>query len=133
MALLAPVVDLLARVYVARVFLLSGGSKLSDWESTLLLFTSEYHVPLLSPGLAAVLATSGELLFGLLLALGLFTQSAAFGLFVINAVAVLSYYSELSESPAAIRDHMEWAIILATLMVGSSHPLSLDGIRNRLP
>jgi uncharacterized membrane protein YphA (DoxX/SURF4 family) len=39
LALLAPLADLLARLYIARVFLLSGWSKISDWDTTLYLFT----------------------------------------------------------------------------------------------
>ena len=38
---LAPVVDLLARLYIARVFFRAGWSKISDWESTLYLFQEE--------------------------------------------------------------------------------------------
>ena len=46
---------LLARAYIAQVFFLSGLTKLRDWDTTLLLFTEEYKVPLLSPGVAAVM------------------------------------------------------------------------------
>ena len=127
--LISPAVDLIARIYVARIFILSGWSKLSDWDSTLFLFMSEYHVPLLPPVLAAVMGTAGELVFSIMLALGVFTQAAALGLFMVNAMAVISYYSELSGSPAAIRDHLEWGIILAGLMVNTSHLLSFDRIR----
>src|SRR5262245_45782668 len=85
-----PAAQLLARLYVAKVFLLSGLTKLHDWDTTLALFQDEYHVPLLSPTLAAWLGTGGELLLPLLLALGLAGRGAAIGLFVINAVAVIS-------------------------------------------
>jgi putative oxidoreductase len=125
---LGPVVDLLARCYVARVFLLSGWSKASDWSSTVFLFMNEYHVPLLPPGVAAIMATIGELLFGVMLLLGLSTRLAALGLFAVNFMAVISYYSELSTSPPAINDHIEWGIILATLMVSRTHDWSLDRV-----
>ena len=56
-----PLAALVARAYLAQVFFLSGLTKIRDWDTTLLLFTEEYRVPLLPPDLAAVLGTAGEL------------------------------------------------------------------------
>ncbi|MCZ8284856.1 MAG: DoxX family membrane protein, partial [Bacteroidia bacterium] len=56
---LQPLAALLARLYVAQVFFLSGLTKLRDWEITVALFTDEYKVPLLSPALAAAMGTAG--------------------------------------------------------------------------
>ncbi|MBP9061262.1 MAG: hypothetical protein KBF98_13230, partial [Rhodoferax sp.] len=42
------VAALLARLYVAKVFFMSGLTKLRDWDITLALFMDEYKVPLLS-------------------------------------------------------------------------------------
>ena len=123
---LRPVADLIARLYIARVFFLSGLSKIQDWETTLYLFSEEYHVPLLSPKLAAIGGTAGELTFSVLLALGVFTPLSAFALFVLNIVAFASYYHALIESPAAWHDHLEWGIILALLMTTKSGWISLD-------
>ena len=58
---LQPAAQLAARLYVAKVFFFSGLTKLRDWEITVALFTDEYQVPLLSPELAALLGTAGEL------------------------------------------------------------------------
>jgi putative oxidoreductase len=123
---LRPIADLVARLYVARVFLLSGLSKAQDWEATLYLFREEYHVPLLPPELAAACATAGELGLSVLLAVGLFTRFSALGLFVLNAVAVISYYDALVSTPAGLHDHMEWGIILALLFTAQTGLLSLD-------
>lgn len=121
-----PIADLVARLYVARVFLLSGLSKVQDWESTLYLFREEYHVPLLPPELAAICASAGELVLPMLLAIGLFTRFSALGLFVLNAVAVISYYDALVSTPAGLQDHMEWGIILALLFSAQTGLLSVD-------
>lgn len=123
---LDPLADLLSRMYLAHVFLLSGWSKISDWNSTLFLFTEEYHVPLLPPFLAATLGTLGELCFGTMLLLGVYTQFSALGLFTVNLVAVIAYYSELSSTPAAIHDHMEWGLLIALIAVRNRHPWSID-------
>lgn len=103
---------LVARVYVAHAFFSSGLTKLRDWDITLLLFMDEYHVPLLSPEVAAWMGTAGELLLPVLLVLGLGGRFAALGLGVVNAIAVLS----LSEiAPAALQQHMTWGVLLIAL------------------
>src|SRR5262245_1692240 len=87
---LQPLAALLARLYVAHVFFLSGLTKLRDWSVTLALFMDEYMVPVLPPEVAAVMGTTGELVLPALLVLGLAGRFAALGLSVMNVVAVLS-------------------------------------------
>jgi len=123
---LRPIADLAARLYVAHVFLLSGLSKVQDWETTLYLFREEYHVPLLPPELAATIAAAGELGLSALLVVGFCTRFSAAGLFVLNAVAVISYYDALASSPAALHDHMEWGLILALLFTARAGLFSID-------
>mgnify|MGYP003670823737 CR=1 FL=1 len=121
---LAPVADLFARLYIAKIFFFSGWNKITDWDTTLYLFQEEYQVPLLPPEVAAWLATGGELALSVLL--GLFTRFSAFGFFVLNIVAVVSYYDALKDSPVAIQDHLAWGIILSLLMVAQVRQLTLD-------
>ncbi len=119
---LQPLAALLARLYVAQVFFLSGLTKLRDWDITLALFADEYHVPLLSPAVAAMLGTAGELVLPVLLVLGLGGRFAALGLGVVNAVAVVS----LAEiAPAALQQHITWGVLLATLALYGCGPWSL--------
>ncbi|MBY0463828.1 MAG: DoxX family protein [Burkholderiales bacterium] len=114
---LQPLAALLARLYVAQVFFLSGLTKLRDWDTTLFLFTEEYKVPLLSPAVAAVMGTGGELVLPVLLALGLGGRFAALGLSVVNVVAVIS----LSDiAPAALQQHVLWGALLAGVAVYGS-------------
>ena len=120
---LQPLAALLARLYVAQVFFLSGLTKLRDWGTTVALFTDEYHVPLLSPPLAAALGTAGELVLPVLLVLGLGGRFSALGLFVVNVVAVIS----LSEiAPAALQQHVFWGSLLAALAIFGLGPWSFD-------
>jgi putative oxidoreductase len=114
---------LLARLYVAQVFWLSGLTKLRDWGTTVALFTDEYKVPLLPPELAAAMGTTGELLLPVLLVLGLAGRFAALGLFVVNAVAVIS----LAEmAPAALQQHILWGALLAALAIYGCGKWALD-------
>jgi putative oxidoreductase len=118
-----------ARFFVAKAFFLSGLTKLRDWDITLALFQDEYKVPLLSPDVAAVLGTGGELLLPALLVLGLTGRFAAAGLFVLNIMAVLS----LSEiAPAALLQHQLWGVMLLLVWIWGPGRLSADhGLFNR--
>ena len=118
-----PAAALAARVYLAQAFFLAGLTKLRDWETTILLFTEEYRVPLLSPQLAAISGTAGELVLPVLLLLGLAGRFAALGLSVVNVVAVVS----LAEiAPAALQQHITWGVLLAALAIYGLGKWSLD-------
>jgi len=120
---LTPALDLGIRLWVANVFWKSGLTKIASWDSTVLLFTHEYQVPLLSPETAAGLATATELVFPVLLVLGLGARFSAAVLFVLNIVAVISY-PELNE--VGLKDHMYWGILLLVTLLHGPGKLSLD-------
>jgi putative oxidoreductase len=123
------VMGLLLRLYVGVPFLISGWSKLRDWDGALFLFREEYSVPVLPPELAALMGTGGELGFSLLLLCGLFTRPAALGLFAVNAMAVISYpLLRTFECPAAINDHLYWGILLLVLTVYGGGKFSQDNL-----
>ncbi len=121
---LQPLALLLARLYVARVFFLSGLTKVQSWETTIALFENECQVPLLSPAVAAAMGTAGELVLPVLLVLGLGGRFAALGLSVVNVVAVLSL-PEIAE--AAAQQHLFWGCLLAALVLWGPGRWSVDG------
>ena len=127
---LAPLIDLGARLWLASVFWKSGLTKITTWDSTLSLFNYVYSVPLLPPDIAAVLATAVELGGAVLLAIGLAGRFGTAALFVLNAVAVISY-PDLS--PVGLKDHYYWGLLLLIFLVRGPGKLSVDyWIRNRL-
>ncbi len=126
---LAPLLDVGIRLLLADAFFKSGLTKIKNWDSTLFLFSDVYQVPLLNYELAAYLATGAELGLPVLLVIGLFTRFAAAGLFILNGVAVISYYSELSE--AGLNQHLYWGILLAVLLVISRSAWALDALLDR--
>jgi putative oxidoreductase len=121
---LAPALDLGLRLFLANVFFKSGLTKIKTWDSTLYLFSDVYQVPLLDPEVAAWLATGAELGLPMLLVIGMFGRFAAAGLFILNVVAVISYYSELSE--VGLNQHLCWGMLLAVLLIISRGKWSLD-------
>lgn len=128
---LQPAFALATRLYVSWVFLKSGWLKITAWDQTVSLFEIEYHVPLLSPTVAAVLGTFGELFFPLLLIVGLAGRFAAVGLFAVNLLAVVSYSHVLYQEgfEAAIGQHYLWGFMLAMLAIHGPGSWSLDRAR----
>jgi putative oxidoreductase len=121
--LVSPVFDLAIRLYVAKVFFMSGLTKIQSWDSTLSLFENEYAVPLLPPELAAYLGTAAELCLPPLLALGIGTRAVALAAFAFNLVAATSYPDI---SAAGIKDHILWGALLAVTFFHGPGKTSLD-------
>ncbi len=119
---------LATRWYVGWQFWKSGLLKVTSWSTTLDLFRTEYHVPLLPPELAAVTGAFGELFFPSLLFVGLFGRVGALGAFFVNAMAVVSYRQVLlaEGSEAALGQHLLWGFMLLVLAVFGSGGLTLD-------
>jgi putative oxidoreductase len=131
-AVLEPVQSLFLaalRVHISWQFLKSGWLKLTDWETTRFLFEEEYRVPLLAPSAAAVLGTAGEIVFPVLLIVGLATRYAALGLSVVNVIAVSAYAHVLTSEgfEAALGQHHLWGLMLLTVLVFGPGRLSVDG------
>lgn len=118
-----PLAQCAARLFVAKVFFLSGLTKIRDWDTTLALFTDEYKVPLLPVPLAALMGTGGELVLPVLLVLGLGGRFAALGLSCVNAVAVISL-PEIAD--AALTQHILWGCLLVGLALWGPGRWSLD-------
>ena len=104
----------------------SGIGQLSD--SAILLFEEEFKFHILGkiydypfPKLMAYGAGVAEILFPVLLALGLFGRLAAFGLLIMTAVIQLTI-------PDGWPIHLTWAATALALLVLGSGRLSLDNI-----
>ena len=132
----------LARFSLAAVFWQSGQTKIEglainivqwEWqlgwprlaENTVALFAEEYQLPLLSPVLAAHLASTAEHVLPLLLLLGLFTRWAALGLLGMTLVIQLLVY------PGAWMVHGLWATGLLYLMAKGPGCVSVDACWRR--
>lgn len=119
-----PLLALAARFSIAGIFFLSGRTKVEGWlavsDNAIALFADEYKVPLLSPAVAAHLATWAEHLFPVLLVLGLFTRLSALALLGMTAVIQVFVY------PDAWPTHLAWAGLLLYLAGRGAGPVSLD-------
>lgn len=114
---------LAARIFPAAVFWYSGRTKVDGWsvsENALFLFEYEYALPLISPVLAAWLATIAEHLLPILLVLGLATRFSALALLCMTLVIQIFVY------PAAWPTHGVWAACFLIVIAKGPGPVSLD-------
>lgn len=121
-------VALLARIIVGLVFWMSGLTKIEGFSikpSTFYLFQNEYKVPLIPPDAAAYVTTVGELVFPILLFLGLATRFAATALLIMTLVIQVFVF------PDAYVTQGLWAIGLVYLMAKGPGVLSLDYLIRR--
>ena len=112
--------QLVFRFSVASVFWKSGQSKIASWDTTILLFTNEYHVPLLSPQLAAAMAATFELGCSTLIFFGLLTRLATLPLLGMVFVIQTFVY------PENWVEHLTWATMLLFLLTRGPGTISLD-------
>lgn len=123
---------LICRLGIAAVFWRSGQTKVHDFfvinDSTYDLFRDEYHVPLLPPDIAAVLATVSEHLFSALLVIGLASRLSAGALFFMTLVIEIFVY------PDSWPDHLMWASAMLYVILRGPGKVSLDHlIAKRFP
>ncbi|AVE07602.1 hypothetical protein CYL20_24555 [Pseudomonas palleroniana] len=131
------VIAFLARFSIAAVFWKSGQTKIEGFAidlvsgtfqlgeprlaaSTLPLFRSEYHVPLLSPEVAAHMAAFAEHFFPVLILVGVATRFSALALIGMTLVIQLFVY------PEAYPTHGTWIAILLLLVAQGPGRLSID-------
>jgi putative oxidoreductase len=112
--------QLVFRFSIASVFWKSGQSKIASWDTTILLFTNEYHVPLLSPQMAAGMSASFEFGCSTLIAAGLLTRLATLPLLGMVFVIQTFVY------PENWVEHLTWATMLLFLLTRGPGPISLD-------
>src|SRR3990167_2632291 len=124
---LTPIADLLARVWVAKIFLTSGIHKIQNWNTTLMLFQNVYHVPLMSPILAAYIGTGFEIILPILLILGFGGRFVIFVFMIYKIECVLSFPFLCTRAGApGLANHISWGLLLLLLFCHGSGKLSLD-------
>lgn len=117
------IIALIARLSVGAVFWRSGQTKLDGWhvsESAVILFQTEYRLPLIDPWTAATLTAFSEHLFPILLVAGLAGRFAALAMLAMTLVIEIFVY------PAAWPTHGTWAACLLLVMARGPGTFSLD-------
>ena len=115
---LGPVLDLLIRIILAKIFLWSGIVKITDWNTALYLATYEYPVSWMSPLAAAYIGVGIELIGSILLLMGLMTRFAALAMLALSIVIQVFYQPTNSQ--------IFWIILLGWYVIMGAGPISLD-------
>lgn len=119
--------DLVVRLWIAKIFFSSALTKITDWGATMVLFKYTYHVPLISPVVAAYLGTFTEFFLPVMLVLGLGGRFFIFIFFMYNIVCVASFgFLWTPDGAAGLAAHINWGLLLMLLMLHGSGRLSVD-------
>ncbi len=116
-------ISALARVIIALVFWKSALTKIDGFsirDATFMLFEYEYNLPVIAPQTAAYMATFAELVFPVLLFIGLASRFSAAALLVMTAVIQSFVY------PEAYILHGLWAIALLIIIARGPGIFSAD-------
>jgi len=118
-----PFVDLLIRLGLAQIFLVSGVLKVTHWQTALDLAAHEYPVSWLNPVAAAYAGAGIELIAPVFLAAGLLTRYAAFPMLILSLVIQSNY--------RAFDNQLFWAVLFGWYTICGAGPISLDRLVRR--
>jgi NADH dehydrogenase/putative oxidoreductase len=118
-----PKVELVIRLWLAKIFFVSGVLKLTSWQTALDLAAHEYPVSWMSPLTAAYTGVSIEVLGGVLLAAGFMTRYAAVPMLILSLVIQVFYLPFDSQ--------LFWAALLGWYAIMGAGPLSVDRLLRR--
>ncbi|HET6756189.1 MAG TPA: FAD-dependent oxidoreductase [Burkholderiales bacterium] len=120
---LGPIADVLIRVWLAQIFLVSGLLKAANWDNALYLSANEYPVTWMDPVTAAYLGVIIECVGAVMLALGLGTRLAAAAMLILTLVIQLNYL--------ALDVHLFWAVLLGWFVFRGAGVFSIDRLLSR--
>ena len=113
-----PKLDLGLRLWIGKIFFVSGILKLTNWQVALDLATHEYPVSWMRPEVAATVGVTIEVVGGALLSAGLLTRYAAIPMLVLALVIQAAYLP--------FDQQLYWAALLSWYVVHGASTLSLD-------
>ncbi len=117
LALGADIVNICARIYIMRIFILSGWLKISNLPGAFFLFRDVYKIPLIDYRIMTTIAIFSELVLAPLLVLGLMTRYLAIYFLVMTLVINQIFM---------VQQHYYWMIILAVLSTYGGGKISVD-------
>jgi uncharacterized membrane protein YphA (DoxX/SURF4 family) len=118
-----PKIDLLIRLWLAKIFFVSGVLKLTHWQTALDLAVHEYPVSFMSPVAAAYVGVAIEVLGAVFLGLGLMTRYAAIPMLILSLVIQFDYMPFNSQ--------LFWAALYGWYAVVGAGPISVDSLLRR--
>lgn len=129
---LSPTGDVIARVWMSKIFFWVGVSRIQTWSTTLFMFWYVYQMPPPFTNIPNVVAISTTLLFTLgvlLLVLGIGGRLIPFFMFKFNIVtSVMIPFLRTEDGLAALNQHILWGLVLLMMLTYGPGKYSLDAV-----
>src|SRR5258708_5102567 len=116
-----PYVELIIRLWIAKLFFFFGIQQLMHWTAALV--DEENPFPLLAPIVSAYLSTGANLLCAILLALGAMTRYASLPLLILAVIAQFRF--------EPFDTQLFWIALFCWYVIHGAGPISLDHLLRR--
>ncbi len=118
-----PYVELIIRLWVAKLFFLFGIQQLMHWTADLQIVVEENPFPLLAPIVSAYLSTGANLICAILLALGFMTRYASLPLLILGVITQFRF--------EPFDTQLFWIALFCWYAIHGAGPISLDNLLRR--
>src|SRR5277367_7101695 len=118
-----PYVELIIRLWIAKLFFFFGIQQLMHWTAALQIVNEENPFPLLAPIVSAYLSTGANLLCATLLALGAMTRYASLPLLILAVITQFRF--------EPFDTQLFWIALFCWYVIHGAGPISLDRLLRR--
>ena len=118
-----PYVELLIRLWIAKLFFFFGVQELMHWPAALQIADEQNPFPPLAPIVSAYLNTGADLICAILLALGFMTRYASLPLLIVAAITQFRF--------EPFDTQLFWIAIFCWYVIHGAGPISLDHLLRR--
>jgi NADH dehydrogenase/putative oxidoreductase len=118
-----PYVELILRLWIAKLFFSFGVQQLMHWTAVLQVVHEENPIPLLAPIVSAYVSTGANLLCAILLALGAMTRYASLPLLILAIITQFRF--------EPFDTQLFWIALFCWYAIHGAGPISLDHLLRR--
>ena len=118
-----PYVELLIRLWIAKLFFFFGVQELMHWTTALQSAVEQNPFPPLAPTVSAYLSTGADLICAMLLALGFMTRYASLPLLILAAITQFRF--------EPFDTQLFWIALFGWYVIHGAGPISLDHLLRR--
>src|SRR5277367_5217394 len=118
-----PYVELIIRLWIAKLFFFFGIQQLMHWTAALQIVDEDNPFPLLAPIVSAYLSTGANLLCAILLALGAMTRYASFPLLILAVITQIRF--------EPFDTQLFWIALFCWYVIHGAGPISFDQLLRR--
>ena len=118
-----PYLELLMRLWLAKLFFSFGVQELMHWTLVMRMAGEENPFPWLTPTMSASLSTGANLIGAVLLALGLMTRYASLPLLILAAITQFRF--------EPFDTQLFWVALFGWFVIHGAGPISLDNLLRR--